>query len=230
MLKTLLRVNYRVGIKPTFTDVLTRGCEDINYPLGTTKIALLLNYLDLLIKWNSAYNLSAIRDPEQMLYKHLLDSLSIAPFVEKCSAERFIDVGTGAGLPGIPLAICYPEKHFTLLDSAGKKTRFLQQVVHSLGLNNVRVINTRVEKYVPEQGYDVVISRAFASLLDMIQWCRHLLTNGGQFWAMKGVFPQDELFDVEKHYMVESCSKLQVPGDVGERCLLIIKPNNTQIS
>ncbi|WP_245929448.1 16S rRNA (guanine(527)-N(7))-methyltransferase RsmG [Agarilytica rhodophyticola] len=196
----------------------------MNYPLESSKISLLLDYLELLIKWNSAYNLSAIRDPEQMLYKHLLDSLSVAPFVEGSLAKHFIDVGTGAGLPGIPLAICYEDKQFTLLDSAGKKTRFLQQVVHTLGLKNVKVVNTRVESYVPEQGYDVVISRAFASLTDMIQWCKHLLTPDGQFWAMKGVFPQDELSDVEKHYMVESCSKLQVPGDVGERCLLIIKP------
>jgi len=213
-----------VGRESTFADVLAQGCLDINYPLESSKISLLLDYLELLIKWNSTYNLSAIRDPDQMLYKHLLDSLSVAPFVEGSLAKHFIDVGTGAGLPGIPLAICYEDKQFTLLDSAGKKTRFLQQVVHTLGLKNVKVVNTRVESYVPEQGYDVVISRAFASLMDMIQWCKHLLTPDGQFWAMKGVFPQDELSDVEKHYMVESCSKLQVPGDVGERCLLIIKP------
>lgn len=191
------------------------------------KVALLLDYLGLFIKWNKTYNLSAIRDPEEMLYKHLIDSLVTVPYVAANSwAQAIADVGTGGGLPGIPLAICFPERKFTLLDSAGKKMRFLFQVKQSLALENVDLQNLRVENYQPMDLYDVVTSRAFASLQDMTKWCDHLLANNGCFWAMKGVFPEDELRAVEKSYIVEQKLQLNVPGLEGERCLISLKKSN----
>ena len=136
--------------------------------------ARLLDYLVLLHKWNRAYNLTAVRDPQQMVTRHLLDSLSIAPHVR---GQRLIDVGTGGGLPGVPLSILFPDREFHLLDSNGKKTRFLFQVKTALGLDNMAVHQARVESF--EQGpFDAVLSRAVASLEDMVTGCRHLLAAG----------------------------------------------------
>jgi 16S rRNA (guanine527-N7)-methyltransferase len=142
--------------------------------------------------------------------------------------ESFIDVGTGGGLPGIPLAIRFPQKHFTLLDSAGKKTRFLFQVKQELGLDNVSVENRRVEQFTPNPKFDGVISRAFASLPDMVESCAHLLNEGGRFWAMKGQIPVDELREIEASYILEHCHSLQVPGVEAQRCLLVMKPITAQ--
>lgn len=206
-----------------FTQGLSRGCDEIGVHLDQEVITRLLDYLSLLIKWNRAYNLSAIRNPQEMLSKHLLDSLTIVPQLLASSADRIIDVGTGGGLPGIPLAIVCPDKHFTLLDSAGKKTRFLLQVAHALDLQNVSIQNLRVEAFQPQKSFDIVVSRAFASIHDMIDGCKHLLSPEGEFWAMKGVFPQDELSELGTCYKVDSCSTFQVPGNIGERCLLVIK-------
>jgi len=187
--------------------------------LSESQLVALGQYLDLFLKWNAAYNLSAIRDPDEIITKHLLDSLSIAHLLE---GERFIDVGTGGGLPGIPLAIAFPERHFTLLDSAGKKTRFLFQVQQSLKLENVQIENCRVENFQPQDRYDGVISRAYASLADMTSHCEHLLVENGKFYAMKGVFPDHELSEMEKHYIFEAGHSLQVPGLEGERCLVVL--------
>ena len=145
---------------------LRTGCEQLGLTLDAPQQRQLLEYLALFIKWNQAYNLSAIRDPEQMLRLHLLDSLSIAPYL---TGQRFIDVGTGGGLPGIPLAICFPERHFTLLDSAGKKMRFLFQVKQSLKLANVDTQNCRVEAYQPAQLYDGVDSGQGLGLVSGLQ-------------------------------------------------------------
>lgn len=205
------------------SDYLSRlrdGCCQLSFQPDEPQLAALEQYLALFIKWNKAYNLSAIRDPEEMVSKHLLDSLSVAALIE---GQRLIDVGTGGGLPGIPLAICFPERRFTLLDSAGKKTRFLFQVKQALGLDNVSIQNCRVEAYQPEQAYDGVISRAFASLADMTGSCQHLLDSGGKFWAMKGVFPDRELSELEKHYIFETSFPLQVPGVDGQRCLVVLR-------
>ncbi len=199
---------------------LRTGCEQLGLTLDAPQQRQLLEYLALFIKWNQAYNLSAIRDPEQMLRLHLLDSLSIAPHL---TGQRFIDVGTGGGLPGIPLAICFPERHFTLLDSAGKKMRFLFQVKQSLKLANVDTQNCRVEAYQPAQLYDGVISRAFASLQDMTDACQHLLAPNGRFWAMKGQQPHTELSTVAKHYTVAHSYPLAVPGVDAERCLIALQ-------
>ncbi|MFT5085256.1 MAG: 16S rRNA (guanine527-N7)-methyltransferase [Lentisphaeria bacterium] len=216
-----------------YSTLLEQGSAALGFPLTESQIKQLLDYLALFIKWNGSYNLSAIRDPLEMINKHLLDSLSIAPFIARSKGSRYIDVGTGGGLPGIPMAICFPEKQFTLLDSAGKKTRFLFQVKQSLALANVSIENTRVEHHRPDDKnsnllHDGVLSRAFTSLAQMTSFCKHLITPEGEFWAMKGVYPKHELSELEKHYIVVDCHRLQVPGDIGERCLVHIKPLSNQ--
>ncbi|WP_461516313.1 16S rRNA (guanine(527)-N(7))-methyltransferase RsmG [Porticoccus sp.] len=200
---------------------LRAGLAQLSLVLTDKQIELLLEYLNLLLKWNRAYNLTAIRDPLEMLGLHLLDSLSIASFVQ---GERIIDVGTGPGLPGIPLAICFPERSVTLLDSNGKKTRFLFQVKTSLGLDNVQEVQSRVEAYQPQQLFDAVTSRAFSSLLDMVDKCSHLLAPEGRFYAMKGQYPEQELSDLPKHYNVVVSHQLKVPGVEGQRHLVEIAP------
>ena len=182
--------------------------------------AAMLQYLGLLQRWNKAYNLTSIKDPAQMLSYHLLDSLSIGPHLQ---GQSFIDVGTGAGLPGIPLAVTHPDKNFSLLDSNGKKIRFLFQIKTALKLGNVKEMQGRVEEYKPEQRYDGVISRAFASLTDMIEGSEHLLVAGGRFYAMKGRYPDKELSALPKGYKVEQAIELEVPTLDQQRHLVIIK-------
>ena len=211
---------------------LLRGAIEMSVTLDDGQIEKLLAYVREFEKWNKAYNLSAVRDIRQMVARHLLDSLSVVPWFQgekvsgnkNFSATRVIDVGTGGGLPGIPLAIIFPEKQFTLLDSNGKKTRFLFHVKTLLGLTNVTVENRRVEEFQPEQKFEVVISRAFASLQDMTDGCAHMLAPGGIFLAMKGIFPQDELAPIaEKIELLESV-KLLVAETDGERHLLVLQP------
>ena len=213
---------------------LRDGVAKMNIVISDKKIQLLMAYLSEFVKWNKAYNLSSIRDPLVMVEKHLLDSLVLVPFLEKeikktidkqqPLIERIIDVGTGGGLPGIPLAIIFPEIDFTLLDSNGKKTRFLFQVKTQLALKNVTIENTRVESYQPEKCFSIVMSRAFASLQDMVVGSGHLLLEGGRFWAMKGVYPENELRDCEKHAIVDAFYPLTVPNMDGERHLLVLTP------
>lgn len=178
-----------------------------------------LDYLSLLLKWNKAYNLTAVKDPLEMVSRHLLDSLSLTPFLPY---RRLIDVGTGPGLPGIPLAIFFPEKSFTLLDSNGKRTRFLQQVKLQLGLDNVEILHCRTEQHRPEVPYEGVLSRAFASITDMLDWTGHLCAPEGRFLAMKGQYPQAEIDQLAEGYRVEKIEILQVPGSDAERHLVII--------
>ena len=204
--------------------LLLKGLSEIGLSPSDQQIELLMRYLELFIKWNKAYNLSAIRDPEAMVTLHLLDSLSVAPYFADKPAIRVLDVGTGGGLPGIPLAIIYPHMAFTLLDSAGKKMRFLFQVANELGLTNVQVQNMRVEKFQPVDKFDIIISRAFASIRDFVTGAGHLLKNGGAFWAMKGQNPVDELSEMGKHYIVAGSHRLVVPGLDAERCLIQLQP------
>lgn len=180
----------------------------------------LLKLVGLLHKWNKAYNLTSVRDPGDMLVKHILDSLVVSPWL---NGHRFIDVGTGPGLPGLPLAILNPDRQFVLLDSLGKRIRFIRQVIHELGLQNVTPLQSRVEDYQPEQGFDGVLSRAFASLLDMLTWCRHLPSGEGRFLALKGICPDEELAKLPDGLVLESVQPLHVPGLEAERHLIIIK-------
>lgn len=180
----------------------------------------LVGYVQLLDKWNKAYNLTSVRDPMEMLVKHILDSLVVSPHLV---GERFIDVGTGPGLPGIPLAIMHPNKEFVLLDSLGKRIRFLKQVIHDLKINNVLPVQSRVEEFDPESGFDGVLSRAFASMTDMVNWCQHLpKPNGGVFLALKGVRPDDEITLLPEWCSVTDIKALQVPELEGERHLVIL--------
>ncbi|EBL2669309.1 16S rRNA (guanine(527)-N(7))-methyltransferase RsmG [Salmonella enterica] len=182
----------------------------------------LVAYVDMLHKWNKAYNLTSVRDPNEMLVRHILDSIVVAPYLQ---GQRFIDVGTGPGLPGIPLAIVLPDAHFTLLDSLGKRVRFLRQVQHELKLENITPVQSRVEAYPSEPPFDGVISRAFASLNDMVSWCHHLPGEKGRFYALKGQLPGDEIASLPDNFSVESVEKLRVPQLEGERHLVIIKSN-----
>lgn len=180
----------------------------------------LVGYVQLLDKWNKAYNLTSVRDPMEMLVKHILDSLVVSPHLV---GERFIDVGTGPGLPGIPLAIMHPDKEFVLLDSLGKRIRFLKQVIHDLKINNVLPVQSRVEEFYPESGFDGVLSRAFASMTDMVNWCQHLpKPNCGVFLALKGVRPDDEITLLPEWCSVTDIKALQVPELEGERHLVIL--------
>ncbi|WP_058973700.1 16S rRNA (guanine(527)-N(7))-methyltransferase RsmG [Type-D symbiont of Plautia stali] len=180
----------------------------------------LVGYVELLHKWNKAYNLTSVRDPQQMLVRHILDSVVVEPHLQ---GERFIDVGTGPGLPGIPLAIVRPQAHFTLLDSLGKRIRFLRQVQHELGLTNITPVQSRVEEFPAEPPFDGVISRAFASLEDMLIWCHHLPGPSGYFYALKGVRPDDEIAALPAGFTVEKIESLRVPELDGERHLVVIK-------
>lgn len=178
----------------------------------------LLAFLGLLNKWNRAYNLTAVRDEREMVSRQLLDSLSILPWV---TADHLLDVGAGGGLPGIPLAIALTEKRFTLLDSNGKKTRFLHQCVLELGLANVEVIHGRAEDCSPEEPFAQISSRAFTALENLVNWCGGLLANEGEFLAMKGQFPDDEVAALPAGWQVKSSHSLDVPGADGERHLLV---------
>lgn len=188
--------------------------------LSELQLQQLVQYVQLLDKWNSAYNLTSVRDPMEMLVKHIMDSLAVAPFIK---GQRIIDVGTGPGLPGIPLAICFPDKEFTLLDSLGKRIRFLNQVKLQLGLKNVAPLQSRVEDHQPNPGYDVVLSRAFASLSDMIGWCAHLPAADGQFLAMKGAQAAEEIAALPDFVKVVANETLLVPELTGQRFLVIVE-------
>ncbi len=203
-------------VRPNLLD----SAQQVGVELTESQATLLLSYLELLNKWNKAYNLTAVRNPEDMLYRHLIDSLSVVSWVK---GKKIIDVGTGPGLPGIPLAILFPETHFTLLDSNGKKTRFLTQCQLELKLNNITVVHDRVENFRPEVPFDQVISRAFSAIENMVNWCDHLVDGEGRFLAMKGLFPKEEITSLPEKYQVEESHELQVPGCDGERHLIIIR-------
>ncbi|WP_202607336.1 16S rRNA (guanine(527)-N(7))-methyltransferase RsmG [Dickeya dadantii] len=183
----------------------------------------LLQYVALLHKWNKAYNLTSVREPEQMLVRHIMDSLVVEPHL---AGSRFIDVGTGPGLPGVPLAIARPDAHFVLLDSLGKRVRFLRQVQHELNLGNIEPVQSRVEDFPAEPPFDGVISRAFASLQDMVNWCHHLPSHQqGRFYALKGIVPHEEMGLLPQGVTVEKVVPLSVPELEGERHLVVLKPN-----
>jgi len=203
----------------THFDTIQKGAQQMGADLSDETIQTLVNYLAMLEKWNKAYNLTAIRDVEQMIALHLLDSLATLPYI---TGENIIDVGTGPGLPGMVLAICYPHKQFTLLDSNGKKTRFLTQVKMELGIENVRVANERVEKHLDQGKYDHVISRAFASIQDMINWTLPLPNKTGNFLAMKGVYPSEEIASLPQEVDVILVEPLNVSSVQAERHMVVM--------
>lgn len=179
----------------------------------------LIGYVEMLHKWNKAYNLTSVRDPNDMIVKHIMDSIVVS---EHLDGRNYIDVGTGPGLPGIPLAIINPEKSFTLLDSLGKRIRFIRQVLHELNITNVIPVQSRVEDFQPEQGFDGVLSRAFASMSDMVNWCHHLPATGGKFLALKGHVDQVEIDELPAGCSVTDIKPLTVPGLEGQRHLVIL--------
>lgn len=201
--------------------ILADGCRQLGVSTPPGALEALLDYLDLLEKWNRAYNLTAIRVRSDMLVRHLLDSLSVLPHLQ---GSRFLDVGTGAGLPGIPLAILEPERQFVLLDSNGKKTRFLFQVRLALSLDNIEIVDSRIENYRPARPFDGVLSRAFASLPDMVTLCAHLLRDGARLHAMRGVAGEDEVLALLQSGMQAHCEHLDVPGLSEPRSLVTIYP------
>ena len=198
---------------------LQTGCTELGLKVTDGQRSSLLKYIELLLKWNKVYNLTAVRDPAEIVVRHLLDSLAVAPW---CTGQRLIDVGTGGGLPGVPLAILYPDKDIHLLDGNSKKTRFLFQVKTALGLDNVTVHHARVESFAPIAQYDAVLSRAFASLLDMVTGCDHLLGESGQFLAMKGELSELELGSVVALGHKSTVHALSVPGLREQRHLVIL--------
>jgi len=199
--------------------ILVSGLEVLNQELTEHQIEQLLAYIALIEKWNKSYNLTSIRDQVSMVPMHLLDSLAIVPFI---SGKRVIDIGTGAGLPGIVLAICFSDIDFVLLDSNAKKTRFVQQAILELKLTNVSICHNRVELYRPDNGFDIAITRAFASLEDIMRLTTHLLNNEGVLLAMKGQIPDVSMLEAAKTELYP----LSVPGIEGERCLVKIHLNN----
>lgn len=209
-----------MSLQQELHDILASGIEALSVDLSAHQQSQLVEYVLLMDKWNKAYNLTSVRCPKQMMVKHILDSLAIMPYLPE---HNIIDVGTGPGLPGMPLAIAFPDKNFTLLDSLGKRVRFMTQCVHTLKLTNVTPLQSRVEAHTPDKAYDIVLSRAFASLKDMLHWCQHLVDSEGLFLALKGQFPQDEIEEVSDHYQVIKTENLTVPNLVGERHLVWVK-------
>jgi 16S rRNA (guanine527-N7)-methyltransferase len=207
-------------VTPQHAEELTLGARELGVDLTEAQHEKLLGYLALLIKWNKAYNLTAVRDPDEMVSRHLLDSLSVVPFIE---GERQLDVGSGGGMPGIPLAILFPDMKFTCLDSNGKKTRFLTQVKLELKLDNLEVIHSRAEAFKPQVPFTGIISRAFSSLEDFTQWTRHMGDKETRWLAMKGLHPADELVALPADFHLESAQALAVPGCQGQRHLLILR-------
>ena len=204
--------------------ILVSGLQSLNLSQAEDKIEQLLGFIKLIEKWNKAYNLTAIRNREDMVRLHVLDSLAIVPFIE---GKRVIDIGTGAGLPGIPLAIYLPEIEFILLDSNAKKTRFVQQAILELKLKNVSVCHNRVEQYHPEKSFDTVITRAFAGLSDIVELTAHLLNKDGVLLAMKGQIPDVSKLESTKTELIP----VNVPGISAERCLVKVQLiNESEVS
>lgn len=211
--------------REALTRVLRDGAQALQLDLNAAQLGKLIDYLALLAKWNSVYNLTAVRDPAQMVVQHLLDSLAAVPAFS--SATNVLDVGAGGGLPGIVLAIwaseAQPDMRITLVDTVHKKTAFLTQVKAELGLANVAVHHARVEQLKVERKFDVITSRAFAELSDFVNWSGHLLEEGGRFIALKGVRPDDEIAGLPAGWRVSGIEALNVPALDAERHLIFIE-------
>jgi len=200
---------------------LADGLDELGLPQDLAEP--LFDYVELLTKWNKTYNLTAVRDPEEMVTLHLLDSLTAIPYLAGASV---LDVGTGAGLPGIPLAIACADKSFTLLDTNGKKTRFVEHAARKLGLGNVTVVQSRIETFEPANeskiGFDTITSRAFSSLEDFAGACRGLLADGGRLLAMKGKLQSEEISVLNEAQWSITSEQVSVPGLEAERHMIIL--------
>ncbi|MCW8901296.1 MAG: 16S rRNA (guanine(527)-N(7))-methyltransferase RsmG [Gammaproteobacteria bacterium] len=206
-------------------EILSKGLRQLNLaqPIDDKQQSSLIQYVDLLNKWNKTYNLTAVRKPDQMVTRHIIDSLSICPYLR---GKHILDVGTGAGLPGIPLAIAFPERNFTLLDSNNKKTRFVTQAVSELELSNVDVVQSRVENFQTSALFDTITTRAYSAMGDMVKQTSHLLAADGTFLAMKGTNPVAEMDGLPSNYKIEENHIIKVPGLDEERHLLEIRVIN----
>lgn len=205
--------------------MLQQGLQQMNIDLTVPQQLQLLAFIDLLKKWNSTYNLTALRNDQDVISHHILDSLTLLPYVEH--ARGLIDVGSGGGMPGIPVAIARPDLPVALLDANSKKTSFLQQAVIELGLTNIQVITARVEAMVGEQ-FDVITSRAFAELNDFITITKQLMAKGGCWAAMKGVYPYEEIERLPDNVELIQVDKLTVPHLNAERHMVLVrKKENT---
>ncbi len=203
-----------------------RGLETMGLTLAPEAQSALLDYLALLQRWNRAYNLTAVKDPHAMVHRHLLDSLSVLPYLDDAPPGPLADVGSGAGLPGLPLALARPDRDVLLVDSVGKKVRFLRQAVRELGLGErVRAVQGRVEALADETGrFAVVTARAFAPLARIVRLAGHLLRTDGRILAMKGRVEEDELAEVPGGWRVRQIAPLRVPGTEGARHLVVLQP------
>lgn len=210
--------------RAALAQVLAEGLDELKLDLSDAQQSCLMDYLALLAKWNSVYNLTSLRDPMQMVTHHLLDSLAAVPAF--AGASRVLDVGAGGGLPGIVLAIARPDMKVSLVDTVHKKTAFLTQVKAELGLDNVTVYTARVEQLQAPHKFDVITSRAFADLSDFVNWSGQLLAEGGRFIALKGVAPADEQQRLPAEWKVTELRPLRVPKLDAERHLVFIEKNN----
>jgi 16S rRNA (guanine527-N7)-methyltransferase len=198
---------------------LHEGLIALHLPQSQVMQDLLIRYIKLLVEWNDVYNLTAIRIPEEILTKHILDSLAVSSYLQ---GQTILDVGTGAGLPGILLAIIQPNKYFVLLDSNKKKTRFLHYVKQQLNLTNIEIFTNRVEAFTTATGFDNIVTRAYATLKDFVLTTQHLLKKGGHFLAMKGQYPESELNDIPQEFIVNRVYKLNIPFLAAQRHLVSI--------
>lgn len=215
------RHNHKPIADDALEGLILRGIQQLPFRMPEGSSGLLLNFVNLLDRWNRVYNLTSVREPRQMISRHILDSLVVRPYL---AGQRILDVGSGAGLPGIPLAIAAPDLKFTLLDTNNKKTRFILQAVTELGLKNVEVVTARIEEYQPAQGFDTVLARAYSSLDKLAQDVRKILNAEGCILAMKGSYPLAELESIPVTFKVDTITKLEVPGLDAERHLVILRP------
>jgi len=204
---------------------LHQGLQEAGFDLPEDTRHKLLEYLALLGKWNKVHNLTAVRQPEEMVTLHLLDSLSVMPHIQ---GERLLDVGSGAGLPGIPLALCMPDLQVTVLDSSHKKTSFMRQAKAELGITNLDVVCGRVEAYRPSQLFDMVISRAFSDLAEFVDLTKHLGKPQALWLAMKGVYPYEELAQLQTKPV--RVAPLKVPGLNAQRHLVFLSSENLRVT